>query len=108
LFFRNGRIYTRVKDSVPTKYMAGADVINSILANSCQINGHVENSVIFRSVRVERNAVVKNSIIMQDSYIGGNVTLENVICDRCVEITAGRYLKGDPEYPLVIKKGTVV
>jgi glucose-1-phosphate adenylyltransferase len=108
LFYKNGHIYTRVKDSVPTKYMSGADVTNSILANNCHIDGRVENSVLFRSVQVEKDAVIKNSIIMQDSWVGANVQLENVICDKDVEITAGRVFKGDPEYPLVIKKGTVV
>ncbi|MDR2005680.1 MAG: glucose-1-phosphate adenylyltransferase subunit GlgD [Acidaminococcales bacterium] len=108
LFFRNGHIYTKVKDSVPTKYLSEAKVENSILANSCQINGSVKNSVLFRSVHVAKGAVVKNSIIMQYSYIGSGARLENAICDKDVEITPGRSLKGDPLYPLVIKKGTVV
>lgn len=108
LFFSHGHIYTKVKDSVPAQYMPKAEVINSLLANSCQINGRVENSVLFRSVQIDKGANVKNSVIMQDSYIGANVSLENVICDKDVEITPGRILKGDSEYPLVIKKGTVV
>lgn len=108
LFFSHGHIYTRVKDSVPARYMPKAEVTNSLLANNCRISGTVENSIIFRSVNVEKGARVKNSIIMRESYIGANVSLENVICDKNVEITPGRILKGDPEYPLVIKKGTVV
>ena len=108
LFYKNGHIYTRVKDSLPTKYMSGAEVTNSILANNCHIDGRVENSVIFRSVTVEKNAVVKNSVILQDSRIGANVRLENVICDKDVDISAGRVFRGDPEYPVVIKKGMVV
>lgn len=108
LFFSNGHIYTKVKDSVPAQYMPKAEVINSLLANNCRVNGRVENCVLFRSVYIDKGAQVKNSVIMQDSYIGANVNLENVICDKDVEITPGRILRGDPEYPLVIKKGTVV
>ncbi len=108
LFFRHGHIYTRIKDSVPTKYLANSSVINSLLANSCKIDGKVENSIIFRSVNINKNAKIKNSIIMQDCTIGEKVVLENVICDKDVTITAGTVLKGDKSYPLVIKKGTVV
>ena len=108
LFFSNGHIYTRVKDSVPAQYKTNAHVVNSLLANSCRINGRVENSILSRSVSIDKDAVVKNSIIMQETYIGANARLENVICDKDVEITPGRILRGEPGYPLVIKKGTVV
>lgn len=108
LFFSNGHIYTRVKDSAPAQYKAHARVVNSLLANSCRIDGKVENSVLFRSVNIDKDAKVKNSVIMQDVHIGANVDLENVICDKDVKITPGRILRGEPGYPLVIKKGTVV
>ena len=35
LFFKNGLIYTKVKDEPPTKYAENARVINSLLANGC-------------------------------------------------------------------------
>ena len=108
LFFAHGHIYTKVKDSRPAQYKPQAEMVNSLLANNCRVNGKVENSILFRSVYIDKGAQVKNSIIMQDSYIGANVSLENVICDKDVEITPGHVLKGDPEYPLIIKKGMVV
>ena len=108
LFFSNGHVHTKVNDSAPTKYMAGADVRNCLLANNCRINGKVENSLLFRSVYIDSGAQVKDSIIMQDTRIGANAHLEYVISDKDVVITAGRVLKGDPSYPLVIRKGTVI
>ena len=88
--------------------MKSAEVKNSLLANNCNVNGKIFNSVLFRSVVVEENSTIKNSILMTDTWIGKNVQLENVICDKEVRISDGRVLKGDKDYPLVIKKGTVI
>ncbi len=40
-------------------------VKGSLLANGCVIEGTVENSILFRGVHVHKDAVVRNSIIMQ-------------------------------------------
>jgi glucose-1-phosphate adenylyltransferase len=108
LFFANGLIYTKVKDEPPTKYTEHANVTNSLVAAGCYIEGTVENSILFRGVRVGKGAHIKNSIIMQKGDIAENVSLQNVICDKNVSITAGRHLKGEVTYPLVIKKGRVI
>lgn len=108
LFFSEGHIYTRVRDSQPTKYLKNAAVRNSLVANNCKIDGTVWNSVMFRSVTVSKESMIKDSIIMADTVIGKNVYLENVICDKDVYISDNHVLKGDKEYPLVIRKGTVI
>jgi glucose-1-phosphate adenylyltransferase len=108
LFFRHGHIYTEINDSGPTKYLTGAQVRNSLVANNCEISGQVENSVVFRSVKIGAGSLVKNCVLMSNTYVGANVCIENVICDKAVEITSGRSLRSDPAYPLVIKKGMVV
>ncbi len=108
LFFANGHIHTLTKDSAPAQYLAGGDVRDCLIANNCRIVGKVESSVIFRSVCIDSGAEVKDSILMQDTRIGANACLECVICDKDVVITPGRVLKGDPGYPLVIRKGTVI
>lgn len=108
LFYQGGPIHTKTKDEAPAKYGAQADVINSLVAGGCVINGKVENSVLFRGVKVGPGATVKNSIIMQKSLIGPEAVLENVICDKEVQITAQKALQGVANYPLVIAKGTVI
>ena len=108
LFSPDAPIYTRDRDSQPTKYMKNAEVINSFIANNCRINGHILNSALFHSVVVEKDSIIKDSIVMAGARIGKNVTLENVICDKDVQISDGQVLKGSLEYPLVIKKGTVI
>ncbi len=108
LFFRNGLIYTKVKDEPPTKYAENARTINSLVANGCIIDGQVENSIIFRSVRIKKGAVVKNSIIMQNCIIEEDVLLNSVILDKSVKITQDKQLKGDKNYPIVIEKKAII
>ena len=108
LFGQERPIYTKVKDSAPAKYKDSAEVKASLVANGCILEGAVSGSVLFRGVRVQRQAVVRQSIIMQKTTIGEGSVLEHVICDKDVVITPGRVLKGDPNYPLVIRKGTVI
>ena len=44
---------------MPAIYGLGSSVKNSLVANGCIIDGEVENSILFRGVRVEKGAVVK-------------------------------------------------
>lgn len=46
------RIYTKIKDEAPAKYMEESHVSNSLVANGCIIEGRVENSILFRRVKV--------------------------------------------------------
>lgn len=108
LFFKNGLIFTKVKDEPPTKYEKDSRVLNSLVANGCIIDGYVENSILFRSVRVKKGAVIKNSIIMQNCIIEEDVFLKSVILDKDVKITRDKQLKGDENYPVVIEKKVII
>ena len=106
---KDGRsIYTKVKDSVPTRYGRDAEVKNSFVADGCVIEGKVENCIIFRGVKIGKGAVVKNSIIMQKSQIMENCTVENAIFDKEVILCGGKSMVGESTYPLVIGKKTVI
>jgi glucose-1-phosphate adenylyltransferase len=107
LFLKNKPIYTKVKDEPPTRYMDGATVKNSIIANGCIIEGHVENSILFRAVKVGKGTVIKNSIIMQKSQIQEDCYLEHVLLDKDVRVNSNVNLIGDSKRPIVLKKGTI-
>ncbi len=108
LCLKSGPVYTKVKDEPPANYRDQAAVGNVLVANGCVIEGRVENSVLFRSVRVHRGAYVNNCIIMQKCEIGPNAVLENVICDKDVRISGAKRLIGDKNYVMVIEKGMMV
>ena len=67
--------------------------------------GEVENSVIFRGVKVGKGAKVKNCVLMQGTIVGENANLDCVITDKNVIIRNSRTLTGCDTYPIVIGKG---
>lgn len=106
--FNVNPVYTKVRDEVPAKYMHDSSAVNSLVADGCVIEGHIENSILFRGVRVAPGATVKNSIIMQDSEIQQGAEVENVILDKQVTIKRDGRLIGQPSYPIVIAKGSIL
>ena len=104
LFFKNGLIFTKVKDEPSTFYKSNAKVKNSFVANGCEIDGFVENSIIFRGVKVEKGCIVRNSILMQKAEIGENVHLNYVILDKRSTVENGVTLIGDPSSPFISGK----
>jgi len=108
LFFKNGLIYTKVKDAPPTQYVNGSIVKNSLISNGCVIVGDVKDSIISRRVVIHKGAEVANCIIMENCEIGEGAKLSNVIIDKNVIIEKGMELKGDKEFPLVIEKRTLI
>ena len=101
-------IYTKVRDSAPSKYIDGAIVKNSLISDGCVIEGTVENCILFRGVKIGKGSVIKNSIIMQDTVIGTNVQLDCVITDKNVVIRDRRHLAGCEALPYFIAKGRML
>lgn len=101
-------IYTKVRDSAPSKYGSDSHVKNSLISDGCVVEGTVENSILFRGVKIGKGAVIKNSIIMQDSIIGEKVITDCVITDKNVVIRDNRILSGCDIQPYFIPKGTMI
>ena len=106
--FSGNAIYTKVRDDNPTRYIAGAKASNVMVADGCVIEGEVENSVLFRGVKVAKGAKVSNCILMQDTVIEEGAKLEYIITDKDVTVTANKELKGTDTYPVyIVKHGRV-
>ena len=101
-------VYTKLRNSAPTVYQEGSSVKNSLVADGCCIEGTVENSIIFRGVHVSRGTVVKNSILLQDTYVGADTSLNCVITDKNVVIRDGRNLSGHESMPFFLSKGSMI
>lgn len=109
LFYgQKGSIYTKVKDSVPTRYLENAKVSNSLIADGCVIDGEVTNSILFRGVRVEKGAVIRNSIVMERGEIREKAEINHTITDKNVIVQPERRLSGYETYPIVIVKNKIV
>lgn len=108
LFKTDLPIYTKDKDMTPTRYKTNAKVTNSFVADGCDIDGEVTNSIIFRGVSIGKNTKIKDSIILQQSEIGDNVRLENVIIDKKVIVRNNKELVGTKSFPVIVGKGKII
>jgi glucose-1-phosphate adenylyltransferase len=108
IFRGANRIYTKVKDEVPVRYMPTAAVKNSVVANGCIIEGEVENSVLFRGVYIGKGTTVRNSILLPQCEVNDDAEIENVVIDKNVSVRNRTRLIGSMDYPMIIQKGAVV
>ena len=108
IFKEGAPIYTKVRDEEPSFYYDGSTVDNCLIADGCQVKGTIENSIIFRDVKIAKEAVVKNSVVMQGTVIESGAHIENAIIDKDVTISEKRTLIGAEFAPLIINKGETV
>lgn len=108
IFKQASPIYTKVRDEIPSYYGENSKVDECIIADGCVIEGSLENSVLFRDVKIEKGAKVIGSVVMQGTKIGENAYIENAIIDKNVTITAGAMLIGSKQSPVIIKKGETI
>ncbi len=102
--FTPNPIYTKIRDDNPTRYIEGAKVKNIMAADGCYIEGEVENSILFRGVRVEKGAKVKNCVLMQDTVVEAGARLEYIISDKNVIVSVGQEVKGTDTFPVFVEK----
>ena len=101
-------IYTKIRDDNPTRYLEGSKVKNCLVADGCVIEGTVENSVLFRGCTIKKGAVVKNSVLMQDTIVEENCSVDYVVTDKNVHITTGKQLCGTDSFPVFVAKNHTV
>ena len=106
--FEGRRIFTSRRDSLPTRYGKQAEIKNSIIAEGCQIDGTVKNSVICRNVRIKPGAVVKNCILQDGAVVEKNAELDWVIADREVLVSENRSMMGYRTYPVHIERKRII
>jgi glucose-1-phosphate adenylyltransferase len=97
-------ISTKERDDMPTIYGTDSRLRNSLVADGCIIEGEVENCIVFKGVKIGKGAVVKNSILMQDTIIGDNAKINCIIADKNVTVTNGVELSGASTFPICLSK----
>ena len=106
--FSGNQIYTKIRDDNPTRYINGSKAKNVMVADGCVIEGEVENSILFRGVHIGKGAKVKNCVLMQDTVVEDNTSVEYVITDKDVTITEGKSLTGNDSFQVFVAKGQTV
>jgi glucose-1-phosphate adenylyltransferase len=94
-------IHTRSEERPPAKLGPQARVAHSMVCNGCIIRGSVERSVLSPGVYVSPGAVVRDSVVMNDSWIGPGAVLDRVIVDKNVVVGAGVHLGDGDDLSIV-------
>jgi len=81
-------IHTRSKERPPVKLGAAGQSCNSLLSNGCIVDGVVINSILSPGVIVEAGAVIRDSIIMNDTILRPGAQVDRCILDKEIEVGA--------------------
>lgn len=108
LFRLDRPILTKDMSNFSTEYGQDGRAVNSLISDGCFIEGEVENSILFRGVRVMKGARVSNCILMQSTVVKEDCILKYAITDKNVVIEPGRMLMGHSNYPIAVEKNAVV
>jgi glucose-1-phosphate adenylyltransferase len=93
-------IHTRSEERAPVKVGPHAQVGGNLLSNGCRVDGVVERSVISPGVYVAEGAIVRDSVILNDTSIEANAVVERCIVDKGVTVESGAQLGcGDDNTP---------
>ncbi|MCR5665094.1 MAG: glucose-1-phosphate adenylyltransferase [Oscillospiraceae bacterium] len=74
-----------------------AEIVHSIVTEGCEIDGHVENSVLSNSVRVEKGAKLLYSVVMPGAVIEEGATVEYAIIGENTVIGRGAHVGAAPD-----------
>jgi glucose-1-phosphate adenylyltransferase len=66
----------------PTRCHPGAVIENSLVSGGCEIAGTVRNSVLSPGVKIEKGAMVTNSVLWDDVTVREGAVLDKVISDK--------------------------
>ncbi|HEX9117627.1 MAG TPA: glucose-1-phosphate adenylyltransferase [Anaerolineae bacterium] len=85
-------IHTHSYERPPVKVGPQAVAHESMVCNGCVVRGQVIRSILSPGVYVSPGAVVRESVIMHDSWIGPGAVVDRCIVDRNVVVGAGTHL----------------
>lgn len=83
------RVFSRTNAEPPQYIGTDAKIINSLITEGCEIDGTVENSVLFSGVVVEKGACIRDSVVMNGVIVKKGATVDYSIIDSEVVIGAG-------------------
>lgn len=108
LFCPQRPILAKENDDASSYIDPSGRCVNSLIADGCDIQGNVENCILFRGVRVEKGADVRNCILFKGTVVQSDAVMRHIIADKYVHIQPGRTLMGHENYPLAIARDSVV
>ena len=98
----------------PAQYIGKDAVVkNSLVVEGCNVNGKIENSVLFEGVYIGKNTVIRDSVIMTDAKIGDNVVIEKAIIGTEAKIRRGCKIGNGKNIAVIaskedVRSGTII
>ncbi|OQY45100.1 MAG: glucose-1-phosphate adenylyltransferase [Anaerolineaceae bacterium 4572_78] len=89
LYNPNWVIRTRSGERPPVKIGPHALVQQSLVSNGCVIRGNVVHSVLSPGVYVSPGAIIRDSIILNDTWVGAGAIVDKTIIDTEVIVGSG-------------------
>ena len=103
LFDKNYPIYTRGYNTPPTIYGKNSEVKRCYVANGCNVDGTVTNSILGRNVIIEKGAKINNSIIFSNAHIKADSVIEDAIIEHGTIVENKTKIKGNIKKPAYIQ-----
>jgi glucose-1-phosphate adenylyltransferase len=108
LYDPNWVIHTRSKERPPVKLGSAGQSRTSLVSNGCVIDGTVTHSILSPGVCVETGAVVRDSVIMNDTIIRAGAVIDRCVLDKEIEIGAGTQVgAGDDMTPNLLEPANI-
>ena len=108
---RNFRVFSRNFARPPQYIGEGAVIDNSLISEGCNISGTVINSVLSGGVVVEKGAIVKDAVIMEDVHVKSGAKVYSAIVDSDTVVESKAVVgveNADKSDIAIVAKGTVV
>ena len=106
-------IYTR-NDAHPSSYVAPeAKIVNSLVAEGCEVRGTVKHSVVSVGCKIGEGAIVEDSVVMPDVVIEAGAIVRHAILGEGSKVlknavVGGAFADGEEKKISVTAKGAVV
>ena len=91
------KIYGRTSAAPPNFSGRNSEIHHSLVAEGCEVEGKVNNSVLFSDVTVEEGADVDYSVVMPGAVIEAGAVVKYAIIAENARICAGAVVGNSPE-----------
>jgi glucose-1-phosphate adenylyltransferase len=91
------KVYTQSEELPPAFISNNSKVMKSFISEGAEVEGNVENSVIFQGVSIGQETKIKDSVIMNNVVIGENceinkaIIAENTVIGNNVKVGTGEF-----------------
>lgn len=98
---RSWRIYSKNPVAPPHYLTAGATIKESLIVDGCYVAGEITHSILSQNVKVGAESRISDSIVMANSVIGRDVTVDHAIIGENAILADHAQVIGDGEIEVV-------